>query len=308
MLISVVIPVLNELENIPHIYAEISRQFQSLRTNFEVVFVCDPSSDGSEEFLRSISKKHKNIIVVLLADRAGQSECIRIGYLHAKGDAVITMDSDFQDPPDLLPTLVNLWKKGNLIVHTKRSERLTDDRFYVFFVSFGYWLLKYFTNGKVMPHVGDYRLIDRRVKSMILTNEDPNPFWRGITNLSGIKSTVVSYSRESRSKGGSKYHKKFGSPTVAFRGLVSFSSKPLNYLQGIGVVALFVALFAFIVNLFFVLSDNDFQRGIPTLIFVIVIFFAIQFVSTAIIATYILVLVEQTRNRKKFLIKEVINF
>ena len=105
------------------------------------------------------------------------------------------MDADFQDPPELLPTMIQNWEQGSLIVHTKRGDRTTDTFLYRLFTSVGYKFLGWMTKGKVQHNVGDFRLIDRSILLLVLKFGDPNPFWRGITSLAGVTNSVINYKR-----------------------------------------------------------------------------------------------------------------
>ena len=300
--ISVVLPVMNEVANIDPIYQIIKELLVANGFEYEIIFICDPSDDGTESKIKDLVKLDGCVRGIFLADRAGQTEAMRAGYEHASGDAVISMDADFQDPPEIIIALINSWQKGSLIVHSERRDRKSDKLLYRIATNFGYKLLSWLTAGRVKHNVGDFRLIDKFVLPLILQFKDPNPFWRGITSLSGIKSETVFYTRPSRRAGKTKYGNIIGSPSVALRGLASFSNKPLEFLQFLGVMAV---IFSFLVILTIITTQfifPGFPRGIPTLIALISVFFAIQFASTAIIATYLIVLVEQTRRRPNYIL------
>jgi dolichol-phosphate mannosyltransferase len=299
--ISIVLPVMNEVENVGPISAELSALLTTLGYKYELLFICDPSSDGTEEEIRKLSKLNDNVRGIFLADRAGQSEAIRAGYEYSTGDLIISMDADFQDPPELLPKMIEEWKRGALIVHTKRGDRTSDAFVYRMFTGLGYRFLGWITKGKVQHNVGDYRLIDNSILPLVLKFGDPNPFWRGITSLAGVKNSVIQYKRPSRRSGETKYHARIGSPAIALRGMASFSNKPLEILQTLGIFSVFMSFFVVVCIAIFQFVSPGFQRGVPTIIALLAIFFSIQFASTAIVATYLIVLVEQTRRRPNFL-------
>jgi glycosyltransferase involved in cell wall biosynthesis len=299
--ISIVLPVMNEAGNIEAISKAIDEQFSSLQHDYELLFVCDPSSDGTENEITRLALSDKRIRGIFLADRAGQTEAIRAGYEHATGDAIVSMDADFQDPPELLPTMIQNWEQGSLIVHTKRGDRTTDTFLYRLFTSVGYKFLGWMTKGKVQHNVGDFRLIDRSILLLVLKFGDPNPFWRGITSLAGVTNSVIHYKRPRRRNGKTKYHARIGSPSIALRGMASFSNKPLEILQALGIFSVILSLVVIVGIIVFQLLSPGFQRGVPTIIALLAFFFSIQFASTAIIATYLIVLVEQTRRRPNYL-------
>jgi len=299
----VVLPVMNESLNIKPIYDVIRKVIADTGNSYQILFVCDPSSDGTEQEIELLSRNDTQVEGIFLAERAGQSEAIRAGYEHANGEAVITMDADFQDPPEVIEEMINAWKSGSLIVHSKRGDRTSDSLIYRLFTGVGYRGLAWLTNGKVRNNVGDFRLIDKTIIPLVLKYKDPNPFWRGITSLSGISSTVLLYKRPSRRAGQTKYSLRIGSPSIALRGMASFSNKPLELLQSIGFFSVLISTFV-IVGIFLVqVLVPTFPRGTPTIIALLAFFFAIQFVSTAIIATYLIVLIEQTRRRPNYILK-----
>lgn len=299
--ISIVLPVMNEVNNIEPISAAISSTIEALNHDYELLFVCDPSSDGTEDKIEELSIRNTHVRGIFLADRAGQTEAIRAGYDHANGDAIISMDADFQDPPELLTSMIQSWEQGSLIVHTKRGDRTSDTLFYRAFTGTGYRFLGWLTKGKVQHNVGDYRLIDRSILPLVLKFEDPNPFWRGITSMAGVKSSVIQYKRPVRRTGATKYHARIGSPAVALRGMASFSVKPLELLQSVGVISLIASAITLISITVLQVMNPSFPRGIPTLIALLALYFGVQFFSTAIIATYLIVIIEQTRRRPNYL-------
>ena len=298
--ISVVIPVMNEASNIVPIYQATKEIIMRHKHQYEILFVCDPSSDGTEIEINQLTSLDPKVKGIFLADRAGQTECIRAGYEYSSGDAVISMDADFQDPPELIGEMINSWNSGALIVHTKRVDRNTDAFIYKTLTGIGYKFLSWVTKGKIQNNVGDFRLIDKSILPLILEYKDPNPFWRGITSLAGVKSDIIPYKRFMRRSGSSKYSLRIGSPTIALRGMVSFSSKPLEAVQLIGFFSIIFCTVILIVLLLLVFLAPGFPRGTPTIIASIAILFSIQFVSTAIIATYLTVLIDQTRRRPNY--------
>ena len=134
-------------------------------------------------------------------------------------------------------------------------------------------------------------------------NNDPSPIWRAVTNFSGVQNVVLPYKRERRRSGSTKYNVNFGSPTLALRAIASFSIKPLQYLQILGLVSAFLAGLAVFIITYLTFTSHGFQRGIPTIIALLAVFFGIQFASTAIIATYLIILVQQTHSRPKHFIR-----
>ncbi len=301
--VSVVLPVMNEVENIRKIYETLVPILMNNSSKFEIIFVIDPSSDGTEDLVKNIIELDGRVKGIYLADRAGQTEAIRAGYDSALGDLVITMDADFQDPPELIPDMITSWKSGALIVNTARGSRKSDTYIYRNLTGFGYKTLSWLTSGRIKNHVGDFRLVDRRVLPLLQQYKDPHPFWRGIAAMSGINSQTLKYDRPPRILGSTKYSYRIGSPLIALRGLASFSTKPLQFLQTLGFAALALSGIVLLVIVGLQVFNPTFERGIPTIIALLSVFFAIQFASTAIVATYLLVIVEQTRRRPNYILR-----
>jgi glycosyltransferase involved in cell wall biosynthesis len=293
---------MNEASNIKSIYQAIKDELDD-NLEYEILFVCDPSTDSSEAVIKEIANSDKSVKGIFLADRAGQTESIRAGYECASGDAVISMDADFQDPPELLQDMIKSWRSGSLIVHTKRVDRASDTFMYRTLTKIGYKFLSWLTYGKIQSNVGDFRLIDKAILPLVLKYQDPNPFWRGITSLAGVKSDTLPYRRPTRRSGTTKYNLRIGSPSVALRGIVAFSNKPLILIQTVGFFSVFIGLFTLITIILAQIIVPGYSRGIPTIIALLSIFFSIQFASTAIIATYLSVLIEQTRRRPNYIIR-----
>jgi glycosyltransferase involved in cell wall biosynthesis len=294
---------MNEASNLPSIHAALRGNVASTGNTYELVFVCDPSSDDSEEVLREIAKSDSRVKLLFTAERVGQTEAIRAGYGIASGDAVICMDADFQDPPELIPELIKEWENGSLIVHTKRSSRKADNLVHRLATSLGYRCLGWLTNGKVMHNVGDFRLIDRSILPLILSFKDPQPFWRGICSLPGIKHSIVSYKRPSRKAGNTKYGRLIGSPSVAIRGVVSITNRPLNLLQA---SSAYLSVLSLLVGVGFFITELRLNATPPTIIYfapVIGVLVAAHFASIAIISAYLAMIGDQTKRKPNYLLR-----
>lgn len=300
--ILIVIPIKDEAANLLPIINEINRVTKSLKYRVTIHFVCDPSKDGSEIELLRIKTQFKNVEFTLTADRAGQAEAIRIGYDLSKADAVITMDADFQDPPHLIPEMIRKWEEGFLIIHSKRSDRRSDNFVYRNLMGIGYRILSYLTDRKVLLHVGDFRLVDKDVVALFRKFGDSHPFWRAISNLDGIPSTTLEYARPKRREGKTKYSSLVGSPAFALRGLAAFSIRPLQWLQTLGAVSA-VALISVSIYLTISMLLGLNISNIELLLYFLIIFFLAQFICISVIATYMIFLVEQVKRRPNYFIR-----
>lgn len=299
----IVIPVKDEVANLRPLVQEIISLTRNLKHKIVIHFVCDPSNDGSEQELSRLKTEFKNVKFTLTADRAGQAEAMRIGYDLSDADAVITMDADFQDPPALILKMIEKWEEGFLIVHSKRSDRRADNFFYRNLMGFGYRVLSNLTEGKVLIHVGDFRLVDKSVVKLFKQFGDAHPFWRAIANLNGIPSTILEYARPKRREGRTKYSSLIGSPSFALRGIAAFSIRPLRWLQGLGAIAS-VSLFFLFVYLSLAIFLDLTHSQTHFMFLALLCLLLIQFICFSIVATYLSYVVEQVRRRPNYFIRD----
>ena len=225
-LVSVVFSFRNEEENIPEL---VLRTCEALKDekSIELIFVNDASTDGSELLLKKLMKKFP-IKIVNMSRRFGVAHCIIAGLSNAKGDVVIYMDSDLQDPPELIPELIKKYKDGAEVVHTKRTKREGESYIKLLVTKIAYKIINFFSELKLEENAGDFKLLSKRAVNEMLLLPEYSTYIRGLSVWVGFKQEVVLYDRLSRANGNTKFPLFSRGPITEFiRGLTAFSVSPL---------------------------------------------------------------------------------
>lgn len=242
--LSIVVPVYNEVpENLELLLERLQTVLRPLFIFYEVVFVDDGSREATANFLRELPKRFPYIRSIFLSRNFGEQSAICAGLAHARGEIIVNMDSDLQDPPDLLPTMLQYWRDGHDVVSTKQVNR-RDPFWQLMLVNVFYWLLNKISPTTVV-HAGEFRLLSRRAVDAFLSLPEKTVFLRYLIPWIGFKQTTIVFERQQRKQGRSSYTflrlLKLGSI-----GLISSSSFPLIFapLFGLSVLAIGMILFA----------------------------------------------------------------
>lgn len=308
-LISIISPCFNEEKGIKKCYETIKDIFLNLEDyEYEHIFCDNCSSDQTVDILKSIAEKDKNIKIILNSRNFGLLNNTYNGVMNSSGDATLLfMPIDMQDPPELIPSFIELWEKGNDIVYGVRAKReegfflRTSRRLY-------YKLLKKVTYVDYPENVGDFQLVDKKVIEAMKLTEDANPFMRLMTFDAGFRSTGVEYTWRAREYGKSQNGllKMF---EQGLNGLISFSGLPLRLSLIIGLLisslSILYSISIFIMTLF---GFVDSQAGIPTIIVALFFFGGVQLFFIGILGEYILAIFNQVRKKPLVIEKERINF
>lgn len=305
MLLSIVIPVYNEKDNIEPLLKRITPIIKPY--DFEILFVNDGSRDGTAEIIKDHAKKDKRIKLLSFNRNFGHQAALVAGYRFAKGDAVISMDADMQDPPDIIPQMIEKWQNGAKIVYAKREKRDVDSFFKKMTAQLFYRFMNAMSDRKIPEDVGDYRLMDRAVVDFIASLPEHSPFLRGLVAWSGYPEDYVYFVREKRHSG--KTHYSFSKMlSFAMDGITSFSVKPLRMATYMG----FAAATAGFIGMIYAIIGK-FLLPIPwvtgwTGLFVGVMFIGgIQLITIGIIGEYISKIYLEVLNRPHFTVKETMN-
>ena len=237
-LISVVIPVYNEQENLPTIYHALCDIFEPIKNtyDYEFLFIDDGSKDASWELIQQFSKQHLWVKGVSFSRNFGYQMALTAGHDYAQGDAVITIDADLQDPPKLIFEMIQKWEKGFYIVYARRISR-NDGWLKDITAALFYKLLSHVAEVDIPRNVGDFRLIDKKVVYEIKQCREPFRYWRGLVSWTGFKSTIIEFRRPERAAGETGYTwKKL--IKLGFDGLTSFSLFPLEIAAYVGIFVL----------------------------------------------------------------------
>ena len=302
--ISVVVPVFNEQATLDALVLRLTGALDATGDPFEVVFVNDGSRDRSAEMLRLHHQRDSRLKSITLSRNFGHQVAVTCGLDHAQGDAVIVMDGDLQDPPEVLPGMIARWREGFDVVYAvrrRRKEMWAKVLAYKFF----YWLLHRVSYLDIPLDSGDFSLMDRRVVELLATMPERNRFVRGLRTWVGLRQTGFEYERDARFAGESKYS--FTKlMRLAFDGLVSYSFVPLRMVSNVGML---VSLSALAYMLYLLLArafgDTTIQGWTSTV--VIVLFLGgIQLLSLGIIGEYIGRIFDEVKQRPQYVVSETL--
>jgi dolichol-phosphate mannosyltransferase len=235
-LISVVLSFRNEEAVILELVQRLQKAFRSASLRYELIFVNDSSSDSSLEFLEEQRKDDPCIKVINMSRRFGITPCVLAGFARASGDAVVYMDSDLQDPPELIPKLVEKWQTGVDVVHTVRTKRLGESSFKMWLTRQAYRIINAVSSVDIIENAGDFKLLSRRAANIFIQLPEYDPFMRGLSAWVGFKQDSVPYERDPRHSGTTKFSLWSSmNPYEEFvRGITFFSSAPLYFSLFVG--------------------------------------------------------------------------
>lgn len=245
MMLSIVFSFKNEETVIPELIKRVRFILNALNVDYEIVFVNDASTDGSLETLINHRKDDPRIKIINMSRTFGVSPCVMAGFRHARGDAVVYMDTDLQDPPEVIPKLFQKFKEGADIVHTIRTKRKGESAVKMWLTRRAYTIIKLFSEIDLKENAGDFKLISRRALDHLIKLNEYDPFMRGLVRWVGFKQEYVPYERDARHAGKTHFSLiKSLTPGKEFiRGVTSFSETPLYFSLFLG---FFVSIGAFI--------------------------------------------------------------
>jgi len=304
-LISFVFSFRNEEKNLKSLINRVHKSVQKTQNwDYELIFVNDDSTDNSENILLDLQKQFP-IKIINMSRRFGTNPCVLAGFENCSGDCIIYMDSDLQDPPELITELIKQHEKGFDIVHTKRTKRLGEPKFKLFFTNIAYTIIHKLSDINLEKDVGDFKLISKRALDKILEQKEYNPYIRGLSVWVGFKQTYVDYVREAREAGESKFSLFAEGPVTQFiRGVTSYSLKPLY----LGVLLGFFAFLFSILLIIYAFYAKVSGIAVPgtTGILIVISFFSGALLSTiGIMGIYLARIFEQTKGRTRYVIKDI---
>ena len=239
--VSIVVPAYNEAESLPLLYAELTRVFDALADDFELLIVDDGSSDGTLAVARELAAQDTRVRYVSFSRNFGHQAGVTAGLNYASGDAVVVMDADLQDPPSLIPTMLERWRDDFQVVGARRTERAATPPTKRLFAWVYYRVLGLLSEVRVPPDVGDFCLMDRRVVDELNRLPERNRYVRGLRAWVGFRTAEVTFERPPRFAGKPKYNF-FRSLALAIDGLVSLSLSPLRFATYVGLFTGLLAL------------------------------------------------------------------
>ncbi|MBE7066646.1 MAG: glycosyltransferase family 2 protein [Ruminococcaceae bacterium] len=308
-IVSVVVPMYNEEEVIMETYKRLKSVMDGTGETYELIFVNDGSRDKTRDLASAICYKDKNVKLIDFARNFGHQVAISAGMDNSCGDAVVVIDADLQDPPEVIPQMMAKWREGYDVVYGKRLKREGDSFFKKFTAKVFYRTLNKMTDTEIPVDTGDFRLIDRKVCDALKNSiSEKNRYVRGIISWLGFKSAPVEFVREKRFAGTTKYPLK---KMLKFAGdaIMSFSLKPLKlatYLGvGISIASLIYGIVLVILKLCGVLST---VMGWTSIVAISLFFNGIILMILGILGSYIGRIYEEVKGRPLYVIQEKINF
>ena len=302
--ISVVIPVYNEAENLPILYARLAAVLEQSAPDYEIVFVDDGSRDASLEQLHALAAQNQRVTVVELARNFGHQVAISAGLDQSRGSAVIVMDADLQDPPEVLPQFMAKWREGYDVVYAIRERRKESWIMRAAYTAF-YRLLQRVANIEIPLDAGDFCIMDRRVVDLLSGMPERNRFLRGIRSWVGLNQVGLAYERQVRHAGKPKYtfsHLIY----LALDGLISFSYIPLRVITligfGVSLLSIVLAILYTIQKLFYGLTPP----GFATLVVAIFFLAGVQLITIGVIGEYVGRIFEEVKQRPLYVLRNVI--
>ena len=276
----------------------------------ELVFVNDASTDRSLEILVDAAKERKDIRVINMSRTFGVAPCVMAGLAHTKGDAVVYMDADLQDPPELIAEMLNSLKSGNVdVVHTVRRSRKGEGAFKMFITRIGYAVLNRYSSVAIPREVGDFKMLSRRAVDHLLQFKEHKPFMRGLISWIGFKQTFVPYDRDARQAGKSKFFVLSRKVISNFfsSALVNFSSVPLQIASYCGLCAIIIDA----VFLLYAVGEKLSGHAIPgwTALMIVILFIGgVQMFCIGMIGLYLNSVHEQSKMRPNYIIESTFGF
>jgi dolichol-phosphate mannosyltransferase len=305
--VSVVIPIYNEKEVLPRLLARLEQLRTALDAAVEVVFVNDGSSDGSLELLKRAAASRDWIRLVDLSRNFGHQAALTAGLDHARGDAVVTMDGDLQDPPELIAAMLERYREGYDVVYARRRSRAGEGLFKRGTARLFYRVMRAFVHADLPVDVGDFRLMSRRAVAALSVFGERNRFLRGLVCWIGFRQTAVEFDRPARAAGETKYPLR-RMLRLALDAMFSFSSRPLRLSMALGGVVLAFGVVYGGVTVWRALAGTIETPGFATLVVLNALVGGSILVCLGCLGEYVGRIFDETKRRPLYIARELVNF
>ena len=303
---SVIIPMYNEQEVIKESYRRLDGVMRPLGEEYELIFVNDGSRDKTMEIMLEIAKNDKHVKIVDFARNFGHQTAVTAGMKYSSGDAVVIIDADLQDPPELIPGMLEKWKEGYEVVYGKRLKREGETKFKLFTAKAFYKVINSLSGNMIPMDTGDFRLIDRAVVDAMNAMHEHNRFLRGMGSWVGFRQYAYEYKRDERWAGTTKYPLK-KMIKLAKDGIISFSSKPLEMLGFLG-CAISGLCFLWLLVLIILAICGVFFMQWQLIVSFMGIFAGIILIGMGILGEYIGRIYDEAKGRPLYTVLRTINF
>jgi dolichol-phosphate mannosyltransferase len=305
-LISVVVPVFNEAQVVQAFHDRLSSVAQQCEhCRYRMIYVDDGSTDNSYELLCKIVRTDERVRVIKLSRNFGHQRALTAGLDHAEGDAVVFIDADLQDPPELIPLLVKEWREGFDVVYARRLHRSGESKRKLLTAKMFYRLISGISEVPIPQDTGDFRLISKKVADQIRSMRERDRYLRGLSSWVGFRQTSVDYDRHQRFAGGTKYsYRKMFS--FAVDGITSFSTAPLRLATWFGFAAAFLS-FIYLISVFVQKFMGYTVEGWATIMVAVLFIGGIQLICLGIFGEYLGRVFNEVKARPTYIVDEMMD-
>jgi dolichol-phosphate mannosyltransferase len=276
--------------------------------DYEIIFSMDPSPDRTEEVVLAERAQDDRIKLLKFSRRFGQPMATLAGMEYSRGDAVIVMDVDLQDPPELIHEMIKKWREGYDVVLPQRRARTGEPWLKKLVASSGYKVINKIADVKIPPNTGDFRLMTRRVILEVVKLKESHGFLRGMVAVVGFKQCLIPFDRPARFAGETNYNRFFGSLRIGFNGIFCFSTYALTLSTQLGFITAMASFLIAVTYFVMKLAGFPFPIGNPTMVILILFMGGIQLISVGILGEYIGRIYEEVRSRPKFIVDRAEGF
>jgi glycosyltransferase involved in cell wall biosynthesis len=300
---SIIAPIYNEIDNLPELYRRVKEVMDSSGEPWELILVDDGSTDGSTEKIRELAQKDEAVRPVIFARNFGHQVAITAGWDYAHGDAIVIIDADLQDPPEVILELAKKWKEGYEVVYAVRGEREGESWFKKFTAAMFYRIIYSITDVKIPVDTGDFRLMDRKVVDVLKQMKERHRFPRGMSAWVGFKQIGVTYKRAARVAGVTKYpFRKM--LKLALNAITGFSYFPLQVATYFGFFSAGVSILAIPVVVYMRMMGSGAFFGQATTLIAVLFLGGVQLISLGILGEYIGRLYDEAKGRPLYIVRD----
>ena len=297
--VSVVIPMYYEEQVAEECYKRTSKVLKEIsdKYNHEIIFVNDGSKDRTLSILEEIAKKDEHVKIISFSRNFGHQAAVTAGLKYVTGDAIVIIDADLQDPPELIPEMLKKWEEGYEVIYGKRKTREGESAFKLLTAKAFYSTLNKLSDVEIPKDTGDFRLVDRKVVDVINSLPEHNKFLRGLFSWVGFEQCAFEYERKERFAGKTKYPLK-KMLKLASDGIISFSTKPLKIVGGLGIISVVISIIILIYSILsFVLKWNNLTAGWTSIMCTITFLSGTILISLWMIGEYIARIYDETKRK-----------
>jgi dolichol-phosphate mannosyltransferase len=303
--VSVIAPCCNEEKSLPEFVRRVSAVFLKMKLSFEIVLINDGSRDRTLETARALIRDVPQIKVVDLSRNFGHQAAVTAGMDMAQGKAVIIIDADLQDPPEVIEEMIMKWKEGYEVVYGKRNKREGEGFLKLLTAKLFYRILRFLTNLDIPVDTGDFRLVDRKVVEGVKGMHERHRFIRGMVSWVGFKQVAVIYDRQARFQGKTNYsYSKM--LRFAFDAITSFSTVPLRMVSVLGLLILFATLFLVgVILITRIFNPGYFIPGFSAVVTLILFFGGMTLFSIGMLGEYVGRIFEEVKQRPLYIVRDI---